>query len=188
MFISGDMMSWWKPFILKYWWTFLTCVVMVSQAGAGQPEPFIPSLNATVESLVFYESDKGFPPKKDRTYNTVFIQSQARFINWELNIKYPNPGKRIEFPIHYKYYNPQGKILTEYDINNYIESNWTNSNHSGGYTTKTWVTGTYRVDIYIDGAMVTSGRFEVVTGKVEAPNQNELNKKKIDSSDDLGEL
>ena len=188
MFITVKSMSWWKNSILRCLWPFLICVVLALPVEAGQPGTFIPSLNARVESLVFYESGKGFPPKKDRIYSTVFNQSQTRYINWELNLNYPKPVKRIEFPIHYKYYNPQGKILTEHHINSYIETNWTSSNHSGGYNAGTWVTGTYRVEVYIDGKMVTSGNFKVVSGKVEIPNKKGLNKKKMDMPDDLGEL
>ena len=115
-----------KNFCFKLLVGLVIFMLTLSQVNAGQPNTHIPLLKATVKGLLFYESGEGFPPKKDRVYRTVFNQSQTGFINWELNIIYPKPGKRIEFPIHYKYYDPQGNMLTEYDINSsYIEANWT---------------------------------------------------------------
>lgn len=187
MFLQGEKL-WRKIALTGSWWAFVIWMLMISPAGAGQPSTHIPSLNATVEGLLFYESARGFPPQKDRIYSTVFDKSQTMFINWELRLKHPKPGRKIEFPIHYKYFNPQGKMVTKYDINSYIEANWTDSNHTNGYNAGTWAPGTYRVDVYIAGDMVASGTFEVVSDKAEIPNQKEPNKKKIDIPDDLGEL
>jgi hypothetical protein len=41
----------------------------------------------------------------DRVYSTVFKKSQTRFINWEIRLKFPEPGSGIEFPIHSGGYN-----------------------------------------------------------------------------------
>ena len=188
MFLPSESKSWWKTSVSSCWWALVIFMLTLSQANAGQPSTHIPSLNATVEGLLFYESGEGFPPQKDRIYSTVFDKSQTMFVNWELRLKYPKPGRKIEFPIHYKYFNPQGKMMTQYDINVYFEANWTVSNHTNGYNPGTWAPGTYRVDVYIAGDMVASGTFEVVSDKDKIPKQKEPNKKKIDKSDDLGEL
>jgi hypothetical protein len=171
--------TWWMPFI---------SALMVLPAAAGQPDNYVPLLDARVESLVFYESGEGFPPKQDRVYRKAFESAKSRYINWELNITYPKPGRRVDFPIHYKYYDPLGRMLTEYDIDSYVEAQWVSSNHSGGYKLGTWAPGTYRVDLYIGGDMVTTGYFEVILGDETHILPADQPGTEIDIPDDLGEL
>lgn len=176
--------------VYVYAWTLIVCLVTTFTANAGQPTPHISSLNYTVKGLFFYESGKGLPPKKDRIYNTVFNKADTRYINWELRIKYPKQSEKITFPIHYKYYDPQGKILTDYHINSYVKAGWNNSNHSGGYTT-TWTPGTHRVDVFFAGKKVVSATFEVVSGKAGKGKTGTPTGKldaNTDIPDDLGEL
>jgi len=170
-----------------YLWVLVVCLLITFSASAGQPTTHISSLNFSVKGLFFYESDKGFPPKKDRIYRTEFNKSKTKYINWELRIKYPKQRRKIKFPIHYKYYNPQGKILTDYNIDSYINAGWNNSHHSGGYK-MTWTPGTHKVNIYIAGDMVASSTFEVVSGKDETTPPTVKPNNKIEIPDDLGEL
>ena len=183
------------------WWTFVIWVLMISSAGAGQSPVHIPSLNATVVELVFYESARDQPPMGDRVYRTEFGQSQVRYICWELRMEHPNPGRKVSFRIEAKYYNPNGTLLTEHYIDSYFDTGWSNSNHSSGYgfdKPGNWVPGTYRVDIYIAGDMVASGTFEVVSDRgVYPPPEKPANRvypppekpdKHNDIPDDLGDL
>ena len=198
MFSPSEKKSWWRPFVSRCWQASIICLFMISPVLSGQGGAYIPSLNATVEGLFFYESGKGFPHQKDRVYRTEFGQSQTRYVNWEIRLKYPKPGRRIDFAVHHKYFDPQGKMLAEYDNNSYIESNWTSSNHAGGYTAGTWTAGNYRVELYVAGNKVASGTFEVVSDKgVYPPPEEPANRvypppekpdKKGNIPDDLGEL
>lgn len=169
------------------------CLFVATAAIAGQPRAEIPSLNATVNGLRFYESGQGFPPKKERVYRTEFSHSQARFINWELDLKYPRPRQKTDFQIRAKYYRSGGKLLWDQTVNSYISPKWTSSNHSGGYGSKdpgTWKAGKYRVELFVDGAKVASGNFTMGTGKggTSGKANKKLNKGKTVISDDLGEL
>lgn len=58
MFLQGEK-SWRKIALSGSWWTFVIWVLMISPAEAGLPSTHIPSLNATVEGLLFYESARG---------------------------------------------------------------------------------------------------------------------------------
>jgi hypothetical protein len=180
---------------------FIVCLVieafifMATAATAGQPLAEIPSLNATVTELLFYESGEGYPPKKDRIYSTEFNKSQVRYINWELNLKYPRPSSKTDFKIRAKYYRQGGNLHFNQEVNSYISPKWTSSNHSGGCGNKnpdTWKIGQYRVELFVAGSKVASGSFRIVSGKgsITPPGKTEKKSKKsnTDIPDDLGEL
>ena len=143
----------------------MDAVITVKRQGASEPEPrlWVPSLNASVAGVRFFEGPKDLPPLKERIYSTVFSESRARFIDWELHLKYPKPGRTIDFVVHYRYYDNKGILLTKYDVNTHIEATWTSSYHAGGFKAKSWAPGTYRADFYIAGDKVASGTFEVVS-------------------------
>ncbi len=183
------------------WWAFAIWVLMISTAGASQSPTHIPSLNATVKELVFYESARDLPPLKDRIYRTEFGQSQVRYVCWELRMEHPAPDRKVPFRIEAKYFNSNGALLTAHYLDSYLGPGWNSSNHSSGYGFEkpgNWVPGTYRVDIYIAGDMVASGTFEVVSDRgVYPPPEEPANRvypppekpdKKIDTSEGLGEL
>src|SRR6185503_9720208 len=70
----------------------------VEKADSGWIAPIyskIDSFNADVTDLKFYETGSESP--KQRTYSTRFDASSSRFINYDLFLKYPVPGRRIEF-------------------------------------------------------------------------------------------
>ncbi len=143
----------------------LDALILADGARAPEPPPapsnHIPSLNAEVTELLFFESDSGLPPRAERVYDKVFQQSSTHFINWELRLTFPKPGRRIDFPIRYKYIDPQGNIVWDNQVDRYIESGWTNSYSASGFKT-IWITGRYRFDAYVAGQLVASESFEVV--------------------------
>lgn len=174
--------------------TSVVCILIVSPAGAGQPGIHIPSLNAKVTALYFFESGINYEgaPYGKRNYKTEFLKSSTRYVNWELNLKYPKPGRRIDFEIVAKLYGPDDSEFRKQIKNAYMKSNWDNSSHSRGWGNrkpgKFGSVGTYRVDLYIAGDMVASDTFEVVSdeGEITAPTGKPG--RKIDIPDDLGEL
>lgn len=166
MLSSVKLMPNWLPRLVLG--MFLTVCLTPANAPAGQSRQYIPSLNATVREVVFYESAWEILPTKDRVYRVEFSQSQARYIKWELRLKHPKPGKRINFRIQAKYYSPTGKLLVDQGINTYLGSNWSTSWHGFGYgydKPGSWALGTYRVDFFIAQSKAASASFRVISGK-----------------------
>ena len=163
-----------------------------SASVAGPSVVEVPALNATVDELLFYESARGIPAQADRKYNTEFSASQARFINWELRLQHPAPGRKSDFRIDATYLDPKGQVMFENYVDTYFTADWTSSNHSWGYGNDTpgaaWSPGIHRLDIYIAGAKIASGTFTIVSGAggVAAPDNRPA--EKLEIPEDLGEL
>jgi len=128
------------------------------------PTNYIESIDAEVVELLFFESGDDVPDWGQRTYDTRFSRTEARFINWELDLKHPAPGERKYFEITYIYYYPGGNVMGDHTFETYIESYWDNSQHTwnwGWPDPGHWITGTYYVEIIVDGEVVASGEFEI---------------------------
>lgn len=129
----------------------------------------IPALNATVESVLFYECSRDLPPLKDRVYKSSFNASQARFIAWELRLQHPLPAGDHNFRITAKFYDQNGRMIHEQYIDTYIKPTWPNSNHSSGYGGDNpgfFSPGTYRVELFINNAKVAANSFQVTPAAI----------------------
>ncbi|MDR4504242.1 MAG: tetratricopeptide repeat protein [Candidatus Scalindua sp.] len=137
----------------------------------GEKENFIPTINGSVTELRFYESGMEDTPYGQRTYQTLFSQSGARYIYWELILAFPKQNRRTDFNIMAKYYDPEGNLIREWVTNSYIETGWTSSYHNSGYGWNEpgkWKQGTYRADLFVEGQRVASGTFTVTTGNLSS--------------------
>jgi hypothetical protein len=131
-------------------------------------KPDIPSLNARVNALRFYESGPEDPPPEEIVYAQRFASDATRYINWELDIDYPAPGRRIDFEITEIWYQDNGtssweEIFRDVDIHN-VEADWKGSYHWEGYgfdNPGNWAIGLYRVDLYVAGKQIASEQFEI---------------------------
>ncbi len=124
----------------------------------------IPSLTARVTGLRFFESPFDVVPKGERVYSISFDGSKTQFINWELNLAHPAPGRGIDLVIGAVYRRgDRGSIYAEQAFDGHLESHWTSSEHSWGWGSQDpdWPVGSYRVEVSIDGLRVASGEFEV---------------------------
>ena len=111
----------------------------------------------------FYESGGSIPPS-ERVYKNRFSSSNTRYIYWELNLKYPQKGHKVDFEINAIWYRSDGSVLTNQTKKTYIPPNWTGSYHVFGYGSKSgtwWFPDKYKVELYIEGKKVSSGTFEV---------------------------
>ncbi len=121
-------------------------------------------LNAQAQELVFFESGKETTPKKTREYSKIFSQQKTRYINYELRLKYPETPNQVDFKIEEIWYGPGEKQFAKNTVNRSIEKGWINSEHASG---RGWIEaghfalGVYRVELYIDGAKIASGSFEI---------------------------
>ena len=150
----------------------MQAVIFSAGARKAAPKPtksgkngYIPSLNANVESLRFYESGPGSGrvPYGQREYNKRFPNSQSREINWELGLSYPPPGRPINFDINAVYYKPDGSVLNRITGKHRIKVDTGRSWHSlyGWKEPGKWQPGTYRVELSIAGQKVATGSFVI---------------------------
>ena len=119
---------------------------------------------AQVTDVLFFESGVGVPPVEEREYAVRLPKSTSRYINYELNLEYPAPEQRIDFVIQAVWYDPDGEIFGEDSMDGYIESDWTSSTHAWGRGWEEpgeWDVGKYVVDLYVGGASLASGSFEI---------------------------
>lgn len=137
----------------------------VEKADSGWIAPIynkIDSFNAEVTDLKFYETNGESTAQK--TYGTRFSSASSRYINYDLFLKYPVPGRRIEFETSAVYYNTDGTVLGRKTRQASIDGSWNGSDHYDGWgssTSGSWKTGFYRVDIFVAGKRIASKWFEV---------------------------
>jgi len=124
----------------------------------------IPSLNATVTSLRFYESGSNGLPHDQRVYGNTFPASTTRFIAWELSLKHPHPGVHRDFDISATWLRPDGSVWTQQTCPSHVEPLWTLSWHDcrwGWNEPGHYMPGTYQVELFVEGKSVAKGRFTI---------------------------
>ena len=127
----------------------------------------IPTLQARVTGIRFYEGGYDGIPYNQRVYNTSFPKSATRAIWWELNLEHPDPRRKIDFAIEAVFYRWDGSEIARQINNTAIQSTWTTSYHSLGWGWReagNWAAGSYRVILFIDGQQVSDGTFFITDG------------------------
>jgi hypothetical protein len=102
--------------------------------------------------------------KNQRVYTTQFDHTAARSIYWEIDLSYPQPGRRIDFNLDAYWYKPDGSLLRHQVLPAYVEATWKDSWHTLGYgwvDAGHWPLGLYRVEIQFKGVRVVSGSFQI---------------------------
>ncbi len=102
--------------------------------------------------------------KSQRVYRTHFDRSTTRSIYWELDLRFPAPGRRIDFQVDAIWYNPDGSELRRQTLSAYVMPTWASSWHTLGYgwvDAGHWPLGTYRVDLLFKGVPISSGSFQI---------------------------
>lgn len=121
-------------------------------------------IDATVTGLRFFESGIDGVPKDERSYQQRFEASEARYINWELNLKFPPVPGDTSFEIDAVYYRPGGGVLGRLTHPARVEAGWTYSwhNRSWGWDAPGhWPRGEYRVELHVDGAKIAAEGFAI---------------------------
>ncbi len=114
--------------------------------------------------LQIFESGAGFPAKADRKYSKRFAKEQARFINWELNLSYPEPGRRVDFIVKAVYKRPDGSTIATQEQQCTLQSNMKGSWHCNGLGSAkpgAWKPGVYKIEVHRLGKLLVSESFEV---------------------------
>lgn len=129
---------------------------------------YVPSLNATVQTLRFFEKAQGEQiAEGQRQFADRFKSSNTRTVAWELSLAHPPAGRQQRFTIRSICYAPDGSIFGQGELSSYVEANWGKSTHVYGWGFQEpglWQTGTYRVELFIDGRKVAAGSFKIYAG------------------------
>lgn len=126
-------------------------------------EAFVGTLGATVTEVQFFEGPRDIPPLRERTYLTRFSRSRARFINWQLDIEYPEATQERGFVIEAVWYRPDGSTARQQESFR-IERGWTSSSHAFGRgwdEPGNWLPGMHYVELFVNGVRVGYDRFIV---------------------------
>jgi WD40 repeat protein len=120
--------------------------------------------------VLFFESGVDLTPYDERVYDAAFPQASSRYIAWELNLDYPEPGEQVDFEIYAIWYGPDGQILAEQTMDDaYLGADWTSSAHAMGWgwdDPGEWDPGKYSVDLYVGDDLMATGSFEIVADAV----------------------
>jgi hypothetical protein len=137
------------------------------RADAKTPRPTIAGLPVTPAGVRFFESGKGMPPFAERKYRKRFFADEARYVNWELRLTYPAPGRRLKFQVSGVLLDSQGKELARPEWSSTLEKDWTDSHHPYGWGDDKpgfWKPGVYALRLYLDGREIARDSFEIVAG------------------------
>jgi hypothetical protein len=130
----------------------LALLCLPSTAGTTSPTGTIPSLEATVTSLQFFEGASQAPPREQRAYTQRFDPARTRYVHWELTLAHPPPGRRRVFSIQSVWSHPDGRILARLSMHTAVEADWTWSYHHASWQPPAgWAAGTYRVELSVRG-------------------------------------
>jgi PEGA domain-containing protein len=126
----------------------------------------IPLPDVRVDGVKFFESGSTMPDKRD--YQTVFSGSTSRDIYWELDLSWGKIPARVNFDIDAVWHDPSGKLIYRNTHPAHVEPEWGGgSTHPDYYGCNTapcnvWsIPGTYTVELYVKGAKVASGAFQI---------------------------
>ena len=152
-------------------WLALLTVVSIALLPAIQPAAraqgptgVIPSLDARVTSVRFFETPYEYTPHGKRVYSNWFERASARFIAWDLNLDHPAPTSRKSFSVEQVWYRSDGTILARQTKQTSVEPGWTSSYHLhswGWRNVDSWPAGVYRVNLFVDGQRVATGAFTI---------------------------
>jgi hypothetical protein len=133
------------------------------KVNIGLVAAYISVLGAKVRELRFFESDGKAPPYEQRVYRKRFAKSDTKFINWELLLEHPAPGRPVNFSVKAVWHRNQGSFDKTQTRQCYVAPNWTSSCHSYGFgwRDKTWKAGSYELNLYVGGEKVAVGSFEI---------------------------
>ena len=138
--------------------TWMKAEQIKSQAAA------VPSGNH-FKSLRFFESEFDPMPYPEREYKKEFAAASTRYINWELNLHHPKPGKKIEYDVEAIWLRSDGSIFHRQTLQAFMEPDWENpyctSSVGNEIAGKTWLPDIYRVEIHIGSEKIADGTFKV---------------------------
>ncbi len=140
-------------------------------APTGNEEPFtyIPTLDARVIGLRFFERGWDYRPPDAKVFTTTFNRSTTRYVSWQLDLAHPSKSERTGYAIKAVLYRPNGSVFGRRTLEKAIPSYWRSSATSslwGWRAPGQWPPGRYRVELFIEEQRVATGAFEVVDSAI----------------------
>ncbi len=108
-------------------------------------------------------------PRDARVYRKTFPRQTTRYVGWELNLTYPPQDQRIDYEIEAVFYRSDGSVFARQTAEAYVDEGWTTSSPSRGRGWSQplqWKTGSYRVDLSVEGEVIASEEFEIINSKI----------------------
>jgi hypothetical protein len=150
-----------------------TATAYVSVSVAPPPPPVQPVVGnlpgfpvpgASFQEIKFFESGYNPPALGSRTYATRFDHRTARYISWELHLKFPPATSHFDFTIYSTYYYPNGTEFGSQQVVSFVNPGWpglVTSTGRGWQRAGLWKPGTYHVDLSVNGNRIATGYFTI---------------------------
>ena len=126
----------------------------------------IPSLNAQVTALRFFESGVNVLARESWIYADRFIQHGTRYINWELSLQNQPLDHRITFEIEAVWSTINGQIINKLKQDAYIDPGAISPYYYRGWGSENpgqaFAPGMYKVELFVEGNLIARAPFEVV--------------------------
>jgi hypothetical protein len=132
----------------------------------------IPEVNGRVVGLRFFATYGPAPKRTVRVYGNRFDAAATRYVNTELEIDFPAPGRVVEFSVVCQYTKPDGGTMGPLDMKFTVQPNWVGSVHQNGWGAQnpgTFAPGAYKVRCTSGNNVVAEGAFEVLAPAAEVP-------------------
>ncbi|MDW7652114.1 MAG: Ig-like domain-containing protein [Bacillota bacterium] len=127
-------------------------------------ENFISYIDAIAVSLKLYESGYDSVPKKERTYQDLFLKDDTRYVNWELVLEKVEPDLSVEFLMDIEWLYENGDVFARESGTFSLEpgSDFTTLRWGRGWNEPgNWTEGRYSVNLKIAGETIANTSFEI---------------------------
>ncbi|MBZ0089602.1 MAG: sel1 repeat family protein [Thermoanaerobaculia bacterium] len=125
---------------------------------------YVPRLGAEAMSLKFFEAGRESPPISARTYSSRFDRQSARYIYWQIGLRFSQPTTKAQ-DVRFAYsYSREGRPVGSGSHSGTIAAGFTTYSHWASWGWRDpgrWAPGEYRVNVSVDNLPVTSGTFVV---------------------------
>jgi hypothetical protein len=117
----------------------------------------------------FFEGGSTVPSNAEFQYKVLFPKSTTRYVYFLVGARNLLYGTRVHKPLIIgRFYNPDGSLRGEAQVNKDIQSDWKEADLWNGWgwdTPGNWPVGTYRVEIFFGNTKVAEERFSVFDDK-----------------------
>ena len=143
------------------------------------PRGAIAALNARVASLRFFETGAFAPPMAERRYTAQFGRTTTRNVGWQMDLTHPAPGRWVPLVFEALLYHAGGgaRLMQRKVYQSAAPAEWADTYYFDAFgwdnlyyyerkgastaSPRAWLSGRYRVDLYVADEKVASGSFEV---------------------------
>jgi len=142
---------------------------------AQTAQPGIPEIHARLVAMRFFSSLDTVPPRAVRLYSTRFEISATKYLNVELELAFPRPGRVVELPIACQFVKPDGSVLGTLDLNSTIQADWPDMIRSAGWGSLnggSYGPGVYRARCSSGSTLLGEASFEMVQPPPEIATAN----------------